>query len=355
MTLDYKRFRTAQLARFARNRNLDVEVRPRQERGCYLRALIDADNDATFRFFDLPAEMRNTVYEHLLTLRDLNHGWRCYPEILATCKQVNREARGYLMTGNRSKIHAVLNLTLSNPYSRPPYLEQYIYANGQQLNSGGSLVFHWPSVLLDSQHIDISIAIQQGPRFYHTRWPFGAHCADIVVNRAMYDLYYALQDRGRKPSVNFTIYVSPGGAKIPNSALLLSPIAMFDGPKSFELSKFHRRKRRAIKSSATAKLEHSCNGDQVKRCIDVSKAIWEMDSLRSSLRFSRIREDACFEQCHRILNEAGGLMTIARERRLSSAIDDLEAQINNNEARLQQMIEENRAMAKDWANRIGKA
>ncbi|RMY95703.1 hypothetical protein D0861_00542 [Hortaea werneckii] len=339
--LNYKRFRTAQLARFARNRNLDVEVRPRQERGCYLRALIDADNDATFRFFDLPAEMRNNVYEHLLRLRDLDHGWRCYPEILATCKQANREAREYLVTENHSKIHMGLNLVVPNPLSRPPYLEQYIFANGHQLNSEGSLTFQWPSVLLDSQHIDISIAIQ-GPPVDHRRWPFFPHCADKVVNRAMYDLYYALQDVGRKASVSFTIYVSPGGAKIPNFALLLSPIAMFDGPKSFELSKVHWRKRRAIKSSATAKLEHSCNINQVKRFLDVSKAIWQIDSLRS------------------ILNEAGGLMTMARERRLSSAIDDLEAQITNvyfaqHEPRIQQLAEQSRALAKEWAKRMGSA
>ncbi|RMZ05449.1 hypothetical protein D0864_02477 [Hortaea werneckii] len=342
MTLDYKRFRTAQLAQFARNRNLDVKVRPRQERGCYLRALIDADNDATFRFLDLPAEMRNNVYEHLLTLRNLNHGWRCYPEILATCKQANREAREYLMTGNHSKIHAVLNLSLPDPLSRPPYKEQCIFANGQQLNCNGDLVFRWPSVLLDSQYIDISIAIQQGPPLYPDRWPYDALTSDIVVNRAIYDLYYALQDGGRKPSVNFTIYVSPGGAKTPNFARLLSPIAMFDGPKSFELSKVHRRKRRAIKSSATAKMEHSCNENQVKRFQDVSQAIWEIDSLRSTL------------------NEACGLMTMARERRLSSAIDDLEAQVTHvyfaqHEPRMQQLAEQNRALAKDWAKRMGKA
>ncbi|KAI7084835.1 hypothetical protein KC356_g6366 [Hortaea werneckii] len=359
MTLNYKRFRTAQLARFARNRNLDVEVRPRQERGCYLRALIDADNDATFRFFDLPAEMRNNVYEHLLRLRDLDHGWRCYPEILATCKQANREAREYLVTENHSMIHMGLNLVVPNPLSRPPYLEQYIFANGHQLNSEGSLTFQWPSVLLDSQHIDISIAIQ-GPPVDHRRWPFFPHCADKVVNRAMYDLYYALQDVGRKASVSFTIYVSPGGAKIPNFALLLSPIAMFDGPKSFELSKVHWRKRRAIKSSATAKLEHSCNINQVKRFLDVSKAIWQIDSLRSSVKLPNIQYDACYEQCHRILNEAGGLMTMARERRLSSAIDDLEAQITNvyfaqHEPRIQQLAEQSRALAKEWAKRMGSA
>ncbi|GAB1744804.1 hypothetical protein NU219Hw_g2726t1 [Hortaea werneckii] len=364
MTLDYKRFRTAQLARFAQNRNLNVDLRPRQERGCYLRALIDADNDATFRFFDLPAEMRKLVYEHLLRLRDLDHGWRCYPEILATCKQVNREARGYLATGNHSKIHISLNLVLSNPRSRrPPYLEQYIFSNGQEILSGCGTVFHWPNVLLNSQFIDISIAVQQGPSFYENRWRYGAQFAGLAVNRAIYDLYYVLQDAGRKPSVNFRVYASSGDARLPKLALLLSPMAMFDGPKSFELSNMSRRKRRAIRASASAKGQHSsqsCKRDQIKRMRDLLEAIQEIDGLRSSLNLYPIRIDACCEQCYSILDEAGGFMTMAKERRLSSAIDDLEAQVNNvyfaqNEARIQEMAEENRAMAKEWAKRMGKA
>ncbi|RMY67335.1 hypothetical protein D0864_11608 [Hortaea werneckii] len=350
MTLNYKRFRTAQLAQFARNRNLHVEVRPRQERGCYLRALIDADNDATFRFFDLPAEMRNHVYEHLLRLRDLNHGWKCYPEILATCKQANREAREYLVTGNHSKVHIGLNLVIPIPLFGLPYLERFIFLNGQELHSGSGPVFHWPSVLLDSQHIDISIAFQQGPPLYGLGPPFAPHCAGMVVNRAIYDLYYAIQDVGRKPNVTVRVYVSSGGAKIPNLTLLLSPIAMFDGPKDFELIKVRRRKRQAIRASATAKGQHSCSTDQVKRANDLLKTMRKLEELRLWLQLPLV--------C--IIDEPYGFITMANERLLSSAIDDLEATIDEvffvqNEARILELVEENRAMAKDWAKRKLKA
>jgi hypothetical protein len=74
-----------------------------------------------FRFLDLPAEMRNRVYEELLAPGDVQiyaypfektpsttsersmysfMGSRCEPNILATCSQINSEAKGLLYARN---------------------------------------------------------------------------------------------------------------------------------------------------------------------------------------------------------------------------------------------------------------
>ena len=53
-------------------------------------------------FLNLPPELRNAIYDDLLTLRERKTPQRgqpekyCYPEILGTCRQVHEEAAGYL-------------------------------------------------------------------------------------------------------------------------------------------------------------------------------------------------------------------------------------------------------------------
>ncbi|EME38976.1 hypothetical protein DOTSEDRAFT_75618, partial [Dothistroma septosporum NZE10] len=68
----------------------------------YVKILDEADREATFRFLDLPAEMRNLVYAELLTFNvDTCPGHRfCYAQILRTCKAVNQEAISILYEDN---------------------------------------------------------------------------------------------------------------------------------------------------------------------------------------------------------------------------------------------------------------
>lgn len=78
----------------------------------YIRTLWIADQNPRFRFLDLPPEMRNLVYSHLLTVRlhcSCCQDWFCYPEILRTCRQINHEAKDILYAEN--EITCVFGIT----------------------------------------------------------------------------------------------------------------------------------------------------------------------------------------------------------------------------------------------------
>jgi hypothetical protein len=53
------------------------------------------DNTATFRFFDLPPELRNQVYDYLLIVPETPQARR-FPQILRTCKQARAEGESIL-------------------------------------------------------------------------------------------------------------------------------------------------------------------------------------------------------------------------------------------------------------------
>lgn len=67
-----------------------------------------------FRFFDFSAELRNAVYEDLLTLDDGQHG---FPQILAASKAVYTEASGLLYSINEIRM-----LLGCSPYSSSVFL-----------------------------------------------------------------------------------------------------------------------------------------------------------------------------------------------------------------------------------------
>lgn len=72
----------------------------------YIRILIRADRERSFRFLDLPPEMRNLIYYDLLILRPQQQFWDsrgeqfCHPQILATSQEVRKEALGVLYGEN---------------------------------------------------------------------------------------------------------------------------------------------------------------------------------------------------------------------------------------------------------------
>ncbi|KAK5124508.1 hypothetical protein LTR85_001725 [Meristemomyces frigidus] len=66
----------------------------------YIAALRRADDTATFCFLDLPAELRNMVYDELLLLKHKDDREYCSPSILAACRQTHDEGEGILYEDN---------------------------------------------------------------------------------------------------------------------------------------------------------------------------------------------------------------------------------------------------------------
>lgn len=93
----YRSFTDDELEMSLRNRGVTGQFEDRHQ---MLAALHKADSTITFRFPDLPAEIRNIVYPELLTLREKLDSPRathsCHPSILAICKRVKGEADGFL-------------------------------------------------------------------------------------------------------------------------------------------------------------------------------------------------------------------------------------------------------------------
>lgn len=101
-TMHYHRFKTVDLVQCARQRNITVTSTTKDTangptRADYIRALKEADKHVTFDFLGLTPEMRNMVYEELLVIGKKGH---CYPQILATCKQIQKEATSELYNDN---------------------------------------------------------------------------------------------------------------------------------------------------------------------------------------------------------------------------------------------------------------
>lgn len=102
LNVDYDRCTIAELRKFTLERGLASPSLPFKAE--YIKILVKADRDATFRFMDLPAEMRNEIYEYLLILpggEPVRNN--CHTSILRTCKEIYGEARSILYEGNTVK------------------------------------------------------------------------------------------------------------------------------------------------------------------------------------------------------------------------------------------------------------
>ena len=99
----------AQLKRFSAS--LDLSSRTRPSLGVRLPVerdfLAKLEHSSVFRFFELPPELRDSIYRELLTLRKrpglstlCGEEAICHPAILATCRQAYNEARNIIVDDN---------------------------------------------------------------------------------------------------------------------------------------------------------------------------------------------------------------------------------------------------------------
>ncbi|KAK6396927.1 hypothetical protein LTR65_007425 [Meristemomyces frigidus] len=156
----YHRCNKTELASFATNRGLHVvstSNNPRRgpNHDDYVRALKQADAATSFRFLDLPPEMRNMVYKELVVLQD---SWYCHPQILATCQQVHDEATSILYGDNLIEVKIYKDGVIAHGKRCGPYVP----AAPHGLGDFRTLV--WPGFLLRVQHL--RIAVVELPRHF---------------------------------------------------------------------------------------------------------------------------------------------------------------------------------------------
>lgn len=90
----YSKFSTDELRTFIQGRNIRSSGKNRER---MIHDLSEADRNATFRFFDLPPELRNAVYQELLSPPKADDGRvHRYAALLAACHQIHDEAHGVL-------------------------------------------------------------------------------------------------------------------------------------------------------------------------------------------------------------------------------------------------------------------
>lgn len=130
----------------------------------YLRLLHRADDTMTFRFLDLPPEMRNLVYVALLTFddgclcKDCRLHRVCHPAVLRANKQVYKEAKDVLYAENT--VHCNFNVGTDDHqvigrYTRIHNVEATGY--GTRINNVFWGMSHIPQWLHRVQSLDISI------------------------------------------------------------------------------------------------------------------------------------------------------------------------------------------------------
>ncbi|KAK0318001.1 hypothetical protein LTR82_010991 [Friedmanniomyces endolithicus] len=114
----YDRYSAKLLRKFIEART--GKCSPSLEKLCFVQQLVNLDANWTFRFLDLPPEIRNLIYGHLLRLRDSR--WRadrivCSTAVLSTCKQIHAEATGILYVEN---IFDIVVRSMTNPAGQTP-------------------------------------------------------------------------------------------------------------------------------------------------------------------------------------------------------------------------------------------
>jgi hypothetical protein len=133
-----------ELAKFAKDRGVSVSSLSNPPRKLLLKrdyyaAFKTADAKPSFAaFMDLSPELRTRVYQEVLILQD---SFTCYPQILATSKQVNQEASNILYGDNVIDVHL---------------LADGVYVHGEKISESESRL-SWPTWIRRVQFLRFSL------------------------------------------------------------------------------------------------------------------------------------------------------------------------------------------------------
>ena len=240
--MNYDHYELDDLKRFVSGRRLEVDMMGRPStRRSYTRALRKADRrQKTFRFFDLPAELRNVIYAELLILRpssrNQDRGY-CWPNLLASCHQIFQEASGILYTDNPVQITFSLSVARrSRTRPNSAYAQCGISVNGKAVPWEGrkwSLMersIEWPAFLMKLRRLRLRLKFEDAILpipFHHGDGRPSAHL--ITINHALYDVYLHLRDSTALEQVH--VFYDMIGPALPAETLkeLIDPLTFF-GP-----------------------------------------------------------------------------------------------------------------------------
>ncbi|SMR54403.1 unnamed protein product [Zymoseptoria tritici ST99CH_3D1] len=146
--MNYDRCSLKELTKFAADRGLNVNPSSAAKNGKhasplkrdYVEALQQADSCRTFRFLDLPPEMKNLIYKELLVLQD---SYTCFPEILGTCRQIFKEGSNILYGDNE------IGITLLP-------LRSVVHGKEYEGIENHPATFDWPEWINRVQHLRVS-------------------------------------------------------------------------------------------------------------------------------------------------------------------------------------------------------
>ncbi|KAK3724471.1 hypothetical protein LTR37_001095 [Vermiconidia calcicola] len=235
--LDYSKCALGELQHFMKARGLNVKGRiPKDDQQC-IRALETSDCRATFRFQDLPGELRNRIYGEVLILpqplpRPSGYPYRksnfnCHPRILVTCSSIRNEADSILYGANVFDISIRMHL---GTYARIRGLQFHavdLYPfNDARDNEEGSFGMlrtqhqKWPASLLKVQNLKMHIVFH--PHVYGG-WK---HRNSFRLAHTLYSLASYLQRSEALRTLVFVGNTRKGSEVMPASELarLLYPL-----------------------------------------------------------------------------------------------------------------------------------
>lgn len=169
--------------------------------------VIDALLDANFRvrFFDLPGELRNAIYEYLLTSPKDDEGViTCYPQILATCEQVNEEATSILYGENKIEIRLAPDGVFANGIRCGEYQPTKISDGVLTKKALDFTTITWPDFLRRAYHLNVRTR-DQGWRAIKSRNILPSGNSFAALSNTVYSLstFLARDNEARNCKVAF--------------------------------------------------------------------------------------------------------------------------------------------------------
>lgn len=197
--MDYHKCSHAELVKFVADRGLDPPIptkrsalRANWQRFQYIAVLRAADARLRFRFLGLYPELRNRIYTELLQIKTEEERG-CWPNILATCKQIHNEASGVLYGDNR--FHITLGCSK-------------VYFQDHQCGNLFSCRFDWPDFLHRVRNLSFHIINHRFLRDDKLR--------DHIVGRVLYHLCTHLHKRNKLQSLTIDVHYAETQVDNPN-------------------------------------------------------------------------------------------------------------------------------------------